>query len=136
MKRLFIIIATILLTTTLYGQKGKTMKISVHSNGNTTVFELNDSAASQQLYKQLPLTVEVENFGSNEKIFYPKKKLDTGNTPLAKAKNGTLAYYAPWGNVVMFYKDFGSAAGLYELGEVILGEEHIKNMSGMIEIKK
>ncbi len=112
------------------------MRIRVISNGNTTVFELNNSQASQELYAQLPLSIKVENFGNNEKIFYLAYKLSTNNTPVANAKNGTLAYYAPWGNVVMFYKDFGKASGLYELGEVVLGIEHIKNLFGTIEIQK
>ncbi len=135
MKKFIVILLTIF-TTLLFAKEGENMKISVLSNGNTTVFKLNNSKASQELYEQLPLTIEVENYSHNEKIFYPSKKLSIVNTPLAKAKNGTLAYYAPWGNVVMFYKDFGSANGLYELGESISGKEFIKDMSGLIEISK
>jgi hypothetical protein len=112
------------------------MKISVISNGNKTIFSLNGSQASKELYAQLPLTVEVENFGNNEKIFYPPEKLSISNTPNANAKNGSLSYYAPWGDVVMFYKDFGSASGLYELGECISGLEYIKHMNGTIQIEK
>ena len=126
----------ILLTTISYAKQGDKMKISVVSNGNTTVFELNNSQASKDLYSQLPLTITVENFGDNEKIFYPPTKLSVENTPNANAKNGTLAYYAPWADVVMFYKDFGSASGLYELGECISGLEHINKMSGTIKIEK
>lgn len=116
--------------------KGEDMKISVSSNGNTIVYKLNNSTASKELYAQLPLSIEVENFGNNEKIFYPPEKLSTSNTPTANAKNGTLAYYAPWADVVLFYKDFGTANGLYELGEVVSGIEHISSMSGTIEIQK
>jgi hypothetical protein len=112
------------------------MTISVEANGKTVVFQLNDSTAAQQLYAQMPLRIEVENYGSNEKIFYPPKKLDTANTPKANAKAGTLAYYAPWGDVVMFYKNFGSAAGLYELGHAVSGDEHIKLLSGTVDMKK
>jgi hypothetical protein len=112
------------------------MQISVQTNGNTTIFELNDGKAAKDLYEQLPLTVDVEDFSNNEKIFYPPKKLDTTSTPMANAKSGTLAYYAPWGDVVMFYDKFGSAAGLYELGNAVSGGEHIKNMSGTILIEK
>lgn len=36
----------------------------------------------------------------------------------------------------MFYESFVSASGLYELGNVISGGKHIKNMSGTIQIKK
>jgi hypothetical protein len=112
------------------------MKISVKANGNTTVFELNNSPAARDLYVQLPLSITVENYSSNEKIFYPPKKLNTTETPLADARTGTLAYYAPWGDVVMFYGSFGSAVGLYELGHVISGSEYIRGMSGTIQIEK
>jgi hypothetical protein len=112
------------------------MKISITAKGNTTVFELNDSPAAQDLYAQLPLSIKVENYSNNEKIFYPPKKLNTADTPKANAKAGTLAYYAPWGDIVMFYKDFGSAAGLYELGHAVSGSEHIQEMSGTIKIEK
>ncbi len=115
----------------------KAMKISVTENGNTTVFELNNSAAARDLYAQLPLSIPVNNYGSNEKIFYPPKKLDTIDTPQATAHEaGTLAYYAPWGDVVMFYDHFGSAAGLYTLGHAVSGTEHIHGMSGTIRIEK
>jgi len=119
-------------------QETKTaMKISVTANGNTTVFELNNSAAAKSLYAQLPLRIKVENYGSNEKIFYPPKKLDTADTPQAAAHEaGTLAYYAPWGDVVMFYGRFGGAAGLYTLGHAVSGDEYIRGMSGTIRVEK
>ena len=113
------------------------MKMTVNVNGNEIVFELNDSQTAKELYSQLPLNIEVENYGGNEKIFYPPKKLKTDNTPLVKsASNGTLAYYAPWGDVVMFYGSFGSASGLYELGRAVQGGEHIKSLSGTLHLGK
>ncbi len=112
------------------------MTIHVTSNGNTTVFAFNDSTASRELYNQLPLTIKVEDFSSNEKIFYPPEKLGTAGTPRANAKEGSLSYYAPWGDVVMFYEDFGSASGLYDLGHAVSGKEFIRSMSGTVEIVK
>lgn len=116
------------------GNLTKTM-ITVSANGKSTVFQLNDSPAARELYEQLPLTVKVENHGGNEKIFYPPEKLNTAATSKADAVPGTLAYYAPWGDVVMFYGSFGSAPGLYELGHAIVGSENIKNMSGTIRVE-
>lgn len=110
--------------------------IQVVANGNTTVFQLNRSTAAKQLYDQLPLSITVENHSDDEKIFYPPRKLDTAGTPKADADSGTLAYYAPWGNVVMFYGRFGSHAGLYELGHAILGSHYIERMAGTITILK
>lgn len=113
------------------------IQISVKANGKTTVFELNNSEAAKGLYAQLPLSITVENYGGIEKIFYPPKKLDTTGTPQAKRHApGTLAYYAPWGDVVMFYGGFGFAAGLYTLGHAVSGGENIRGMSGTIRIEK
>lgn len=117
------------------GDRGA-MEIKVVANGKTTVFRLNNSTAARQLYAQLPFSIKVENYGSNEKIFYPPEKLSTTATPKADALAGTLAYYVPWGDVVMFYDRFGSAAGLYELGHAVSGNDHIKGMSGTIRVEK
>ncbi|MCG6838106.1 cyclophilin-like fold protein [Fusobacterium polymorphum] len=100
------------------------------------MYELNQSQAANDLYNQLPLNVKVKNYSTNEKIFYPTNKLSTKDTPLADAKKGTLAYFAPWVNVVMFYGDFGKYSGLYEIGEIISGKDDIKDLIGTIEINK
>lgn len=112
----------------------KTIRVS--SKGKEVLFELNDSPAAESLLEQLPLTIKVENYSHDEKIFYPPKKLDVSKTPQARAKAGTLAYYAPWGDVVMFYRDFGSAPGLYQLGQAVLGAEEIESLSGEIRIEQ
>lgn len=117
-------------------QEEDSMQIRVESNGNTIVFELNDSQAARELYEQLPLSIEVEDYSTNEKIFYPPEELDVSDAPLAEAGAGTFAYYAPWGDVVMFYAEFGGAGGLYELGEVISGEEYISQLSGSIQVEQ
>lgn len=117
--------------------KEEPMQITVNASGKTIVYELNDSQAARDLYAQLPLSIEVEDYGSIEKIYYPPKKLGTTDTPLVKAaKPGTLAYYAPWADVVMFYGSFGSASGLYELGHAIEGSENIRALSGTITIER
>lgn len=113
------------------------MQISVSDGNNTIIYELNDSTAASNLYRQLPLTTEVENFSSNEKIFYPSSDLNTDDTELAtKGDRGVLAYYAPWADVVMFYDSFSSSSSLYELGRAIEGSNQIENLSGKITIEK
>lgn len=117
------------------GEDENIMRIQVGADGKTTVFELNGSSAAEELYAQLPLDIPVEDFGGKEKIFYPPRKLDTRDTPPADAVAGTLAYYAPWGDVVLFYADFGAASGLYELGTVLSGAEHIRTLSGTVRVE-
>lgn len=88
-------------------------------SGKTVTVRLNASPAADSLYAQLPLTVDLDNYSDNEKIFYPPTKLDTGDSPRAETgKPGTLAYYAPWGDVVLFYGPFRPNSELYELGTI------------------
>lgn len=113
----------------------ETNQISVTCGDTQVVYELNDSPAAQSLLSQLPLTVEVEDFSTNEKVFYPPQELDTSDTPLAEGGAGTLAYYAPWGDVVLFYDSFSANGSLYELGEAVSGVENIGQMSGTITVE-
>lgn len=112
------------------------MRIRAEEGENAIIFQLNDNRAAKDLYEQLPLTVKVEDFGGDEKIFYPLNKLSVAGVKIAAAKEGTLAYYEPWGDVVLFYKNFGTADGLYELGSAIAGIGRISHLSGEIMLLK
>ena len=122
-------------TTETEEENVETSQISVTCGNMQVVYELNDSPAAQGLLSQLPLTVEVEDFSTNEKVFYPPQELDTSDTPLAEGGAGTLAYYAPWGDVVLFYDSFSANGSLYELGEAVSGVENIGQMSGTITVE-
>lgn len=115
------------------GQPNNDRRIQITAEGgNVIVFALNNSIAAKDLYAQLPMSVEVESFSNNEQIFYPPEKLDTSDAPLAKGPAGTLAYYAPWGDVVMYYGDCGGASGLYQLGMAVTGTEYLSELTGEI----
>lgn len=114
----------------------KNMRIRVSDGSREIIFELNDSSAARSLYEQLPLTLETENFSSNEKTFYPNRKLDVDDTPVASGGVGVLAYYEPWGDVVMFYDSFSFNSSLYELGKAISGIDEIENLSGEIKVER
>lgn len=116
-------------------EKEEAMQIKVTDGANEVIFQLNNSSAAASLYRQLPLTLDVENYGSNEKIFYPPEKLDTSDVIEGACPAGTLAYFSPWGDVVMYYAPFGSYSGLYVMGEAVEGADCIKNLSGTITIK-
>lgn len=112
------------------------MTLVVKNGGTEIRFALNDSSAARALLAQLPLTLEVRPFSSNEQTFYPPEGLDVSGAPaITSARAGTLAYYAPWEDVVMFYEDFsGGSGGLYELGSAIEGVEEIRGLKGTITI--
>ncbi len=108
------------------------------AGGKTVRIRLNDSPAADSLYAQLPLSVELDNYSDNEKIFYPPTKLDTGDSPKAETgKPGTLAYYAPWGDVVLFYGNFRPNPELYELGKIESSIDEVAALTvGKTEIGK
>ena len=109
------------------------MRISVKSEQYEIIYELNDSTAASELYAQLPLTTEVEPFSNNEMTFYPEK-LDVTDAPLSDGEPGSLSYYEPWGDVVMFYAPCTPNNSLYELGKAVSGAEHIERLSGTITV--
>ena len=113
---------------------GSNLKIKVESKNAVVVYELHDSTAARELILQLPLEIEVENYGSNEKIFYPPKKLSTDGLKPADYREGTLGYFEPWHDVVMYYDRFSAYPGLYDLGTCVSGLDSIKNLSGTIKI--
>ena len=118
-------------------EEGTSMRMTVTSGDATIVFALNDSPAARTLAAQLPLTLNVQPFGSNEQTFYPPTALDTTGTPdITSAQAGTLAYYAPWKDVVMFYGSFsgGGRGVLFELGKAVEGADAIRELGETITI--
>lgn len=114
-------------------QEAAAMRISVKSEQYEIIYELNDSTAASELYAQLPFMTEVEPFSSNEMTFYPEK-LDVADAPFSDGEPGSLSYYEPWGDIVMFYAPCTPNDSLYELGTVVSGAEHIENLSGTITV--
>lgn len=50
-------------------EEDEVMKIKVTSKEYEIIYELNQSQAAKDLYAQLPLTLEVKDFSTNEKTF-------------------------------------------------------------------
>ena len=122
------------------GEKGTAMsdtnlKIKVVANGKEIVFALNDTSVSRSFYAQLPLTVDVENYSNNEKIFQPPKKLDCSNAQEGACPVGSIAYFSPWNNVCMYYGDMSRYSGLYVMGKAVSGTEQIRNITGKVKIE-
>ncbi|QDK42325.1 hypothetical protein DOM21_12900 [Bacteriovorax stolpii] len=114
------------------------MKIQITFEGHSINIELNNSSTSKAFYEQLPLNAKMEDYASNEKIFYPPEKLSTLGTPKGyEPKLGDVAYYSPWGNVAVFYKNFSYSDGLIKMGEIISGHEFLKKLNGtQVRIEK
>ncbi|OCG01495.1 hypothetical protein A9G12_02825 [Gilliamella sp. wkB112] len=97
--------------------------IKITVDNQPVIIELFDNAASRQLLKQLPLTLELSDFAGEEKIAYLPNKLILQDTPKANTIPSDFTYYVPWGNLAIFYKDYGQADGVYALGRIKEGKQ-------------
>jgi hypothetical protein len=110
--------------TELSGQRTSAMKIRLTINGNAVTATLIDNATARDFLTLLPMTLTLEDYASTEKINYLPRKLSTAGAPAGSDPSvGDIAYYAPWGNLAIFYKDFGYSKGLIQLGRVDSGME-------------
>jgi hypothetical protein len=100
------------------------MKIRLTFDGKAVDATLLDNATARDLLSLLPMTLTLEDYASAEKIGYPPRKLSTAGAPAGVDPFlGDIAYYAPWGNLAIFYKDQGYANGLIKLGRIDSGIE-------------
>lgn len=94
------------------------MKIKFTFNDQTMIAKLEDNATSRDFIKQLPLALTFEDYARTEKIATPPRKLSREGAPAGVDPDvGDITYYAPWGNLAIFYKDFGYSNGLIKIGE-------------------
>nr|WP_086564074.1 cyclophilin-like fold protein [Streptomyces africanus] len=105
---------------TASSDRNTAMNIQVTIDGQPVDATLNANAVADDFASLLPLSLDLEDFHQTERIAYPPRKLDISGAPAPAApKAGDLAYYAPWGNLALFYRDGDSAsADLIILGHV------------------
>ena len=111
-------------------------RIKLTVNGNEEVFiTLDDNQASRDFLEMLPLTLTFEDFNNIEKIATLPNELSTEGQPSGYTpKTGDFAYYAPWGNISIFYKDFKYSESLYKLGTIESGAEIFENLDNDFEV--
>ena len=110
------------------------MKIRIIVEGQEMTATLNDSQATQDFIVLLPLTVTLEDYAGTEKIYYLPERLSTEGAPAGSDPSvGDIAYYAPWGNLAVYYRDFGYSNGLVILGKIDGGMEAL-SVSGSVNV--
>ncbi len=106
-------------SSTAFSQPEITMKLRITVNGVPLLATLNDSVASRVFQKLLPLTLTLEDYAGAEKIATLARRLDTAGAPAGfRPTRGDIAFYAPWGNLALFYRDQPYARGLVHLGRI------------------
>lgn len=83
----------------------------------------------------LPITVTLKDYAHTEKIAMLPRKLSTRGVPAGVDPSvGDFTYYAPWGNLAIFYKDFDYSSGLAPLGRVESGLESLARLDGEAQV--
>ena len=98
------------------------MRIRIDVEGTTISGTLENNATARDFASLLPLTVTLSDHARTEKISDLPGRLSTDGAPAGfDPSAGDIAYYAPWGNLAIFYRDFGYSTGLVKLGAIDSG---------------
>lgn len=100
-------------------EEGRVMHVRFVIGSTTLLATLDDSAAGRDFLAMLPLTLSMKDFAGREKISGSLSKvLDQHGAPAGYDPSvGDITYYAPWGNLALFYRDASYAKGLVRLGQ-------------------
>ncbi|HWB24900.1 MAG TPA: cyclophilin-like fold protein [Chitinophagaceae bacterium] len=108
--------------------------IQITLNNTKFLATLFNNKAASDFILLLPLTLTLTDYAATEKVSDLPKRLTTTDAPAGyKPSAGDITYYAPWGNLAIFYKGFGYAGGLVPLGKIINGIEHFK-VAGSLQV--
>lgn len=114
----------------------KTMKIRFVIGKEVINGTLLDNAAARDFASRLPLELKLEDYAGAEKISMLSQKLTLKNAPAgARATAGDITYYAPWGNLAIFYKDHGYASGLIPLGRLDSVESLVEHCKQSCDVR-
>ena len=103
------------------------MRITISVEGQVLSATLDDTPTSRDFVSLLPLTITLKDYASTEKISDLPKRLTIAGAPEGTDPSiGDIAYYAPWGNLAIFYRDWGYGRGLIKLGRLDSGIEMLQ----------
>lgn len=110
------------------------MKINIRVGNEVVTATLIDSKTTQDFISLLPLTLTLEDHANTEKVSDLPRRLSREDAPPGSDPSvGDIAYYAPWGNLAMYYNDFGYSNGLVILGKID-GDIKALNVPGSVEV--
>jgi len=135
-KRLYkisLLVLTCMCSMPLYSET-PSMKIRITVDHRSLTATLVDSPTARDFLSLLPLTLALEDYAGTEKIAYLPRELSTEKAPAGvDPAVGDITYYAPWGNLALFYRDFGYAKGLIKLGRIDKGA-NLFNVPGSVTV--
>jgi len=104
----------------------------------TIIINMLNNASSTDFLKLLPIELNFEDYNSTEKVTDLPSKLSNEKSPSGMTPQvGDFAYYAPWGNLAIYYKGFSYSSGLVLLGRIEEGLENLELIenNGLVKIE-
>ena len=99
--------------------QGGMMKIKITIGNRKITAAMSDNAAARDFISLLPLTLTLTDYNRTEKVSDIPQRLSTAGTPSSYTPvTGDICYYAPWGNLCIFYRPFSNSSGLVLLGKI------------------
>ncbi|MBK8177276.1 MAG: hypothetical protein IPK66_19075 [Rhodospirillales bacterium] len=93
--------------------------IEIVSGDRRWTARIDDTPAARDFLAQLPLKLTLKDFGGNEKIADLPRRLTREGAPDAiTPRAGDVAFYAPWGNLAIFYGHGHHSPGLVPPGRI------------------
>ncbi|MBE9182973.1 hypothetical protein IQ268_31035 [Oculatella sp. LEGE 06141] len=115
-------------------EQANRMKINIRVGNEVVTATLMDSKTTQDFMSLLPLTLTLEDYANTEKVSDLPRPLSTEDAPPGSDPSvGDIAYYAPWENLAIYYRDFGYSDGLIILGKID-GDIEALNVPGSVDV--
>lgn len=85
------------------------------------------NATARDFSTLLPMSLPLADYETTEKIAVLPRALTTGGAPPAWTPvAGDVCFYAPWGNLAVFYRDGVESDGLALLGRLVSGVQALQ----------
>lgn len=98
-------------------EKAGMIPINVTVGEATLAATLDDTIVGRDFAAMLPLDLTLSDFHGIEKVSDLPRAVDTSEAPATyEPAAGDITFYAPWGNLAIFYKPFQPSGGLVRLG--------------------
>lgn len=126
-------IVSMAVTAPAYGEENDAMKIRISAGDTVLTATMLDNATSRDFMSLMPITLTLRDYAGTEKIGdLPRKLLTQGAPSGSDPSVGDITLYAPWGNLAIFYKDFGYAGGLIILGKIDSDVDKLSQLNGEV----
>lgn len=112
------------------------MKLRLIMGDTVLTATLEASSATHDFVSLLPLNLTLRDHAGTEKVSDLPRRLSTsGAPPGATPQVGDIGYYAPWGNLALYYRDFEYSSGLVKLGHIESGVEALEGARGDLAVR-